>query len=62
MYIFCFSARYFNNNVHGDVFKVEVKITLHVEEKNPEPEWETISKKRYVSSVNINEFILVAII
>ena len=45
---------------HGDVFSVEVKITLHVEEKNPEPEWETISKKRYryVSSVNINEFIL----
>ena len=31
---------------HGDVFKVEAKITLHVEEGNPEPEWETVAKKR----------------
>ena len=32
---------------HGDVLKVECEITLHVEEGNPEPEWETIPKKRY---------------
>ena len=38
---------------HGDVFSVEVKITLHVEEKIREPEWETISKKRFVLLVNI---------
>ena len=33
---------------HGDVFRVEVEITLHVEQGNPEPEWETIPRKRYV--------------
>ena len=31
---------------HGDVFKVEAEITLPVEEGNPEPEWETIPRKR----------------
>ena len=31
---------------HGDVFRVEVEITLHVEQGNPEPEWETVPRKR----------------
>merc|ERR1711974_134029 len=32
---------------HGDVFKVEAEITLHVQEEegNPEPDWETVPRK-----------------
>ena len=31
---------------HGDVFKVEAEITLHVGNPEAEPEWETIQRKR----------------
>ena len=31
---------------HGDVFKVEAEITLHEQDENTEPKWETIFKKR----------------
>ena len=38
---------------HGDVFTVEAEITLHVDEGNPEPEWETIPRKRYVFLLSV---------
>lgn len=44
---------------HGDVFKVEAEITLHVQEGNPEPEWERQPAPKFdllaeVSSLAIN--------
>ena len=33
---------------HGDVFRVEAEITLHLQDGNPEPVWETFPRKRFV--------------